>query len=188
MADATCRLGVAEWNGRETIRENLRAFIDTVFTAHHDVVEYWTEDRLNIFRGISVSLTTKPYYSSKPTVKPVMTHFFYMDEADPIQGSQLDRIGSGPSSSSVVCKLNVPEVANRQCDWLLLVALLRTHVIPKVTEPQIVNNAPFWSFNGLEREQAIPYVQGMVSIGWGREHSSAVLVEITQQAMAWTIR
>jgi hypothetical protein len=31
--DATCRLGVAEWNGRETIRQNLRAFIDTGFTA-----------------------------------------------------------------------------------------------------------------------------------------------------------
>jgi hypothetical protein len=29
LEDATCRLGVAEWNGRETIRESLRAFIDT---------------------------------------------------------------------------------------------------------------------------------------------------------------
>jgi len=28
VEDATCRLGVAEWNGRETIRENLRAFIE----------------------------------------------------------------------------------------------------------------------------------------------------------------
>jgi len=27
--DATSRLGVAQWNGREVIRENLRAFIDT---------------------------------------------------------------------------------------------------------------------------------------------------------------
>ncbi len=26
--DAICRLGVAQWNGRETIREKLRAFID----------------------------------------------------------------------------------------------------------------------------------------------------------------
>jgi hypothetical protein len=33
VEDATCRLGVAEWNGREQIRENLRAFIDTGFTA-----------------------------------------------------------------------------------------------------------------------------------------------------------
>jgi hypothetical protein len=39
--DATARLGVAEWNGREIIRESLRAFIDTGFTAHHDVTEYW---------------------------------------------------------------------------------------------------------------------------------------------------
>jgi hypothetical protein len=27
--DATCNLGVADWHGREQIRENLRAFIDT---------------------------------------------------------------------------------------------------------------------------------------------------------------
>src|SRR3954447_14931293 len=40
VEDATCRLGVAEWNGRETIRDNLRAFIDTGFTAHHDVTEF----------------------------------------------------------------------------------------------------------------------------------------------------
>jgi len=39
VEDATCRLGVAEWNGREQIRENLRAFIDTGSTAHHDVSE-----------------------------------------------------------------------------------------------------------------------------------------------------
>jgi hypothetical protein len=31
--DAICRLGVAQWNGREAIRENLRAFINTGFTA-----------------------------------------------------------------------------------------------------------------------------------------------------------
>jgi hypothetical protein len=80
VEDATCRLGVAEWNGRETIRENLRAFIDTGFTAHHDVVEYWDGGSIKIFRGI---VTMKPDDSSKPTVKPVMTHFFYMDEADP---------------------------------------------------------------------------------------------------------
>jgi hypothetical protein len=80
VAEATCRLGVAEWNGREAIRENLRAFIDTGFTAHHDVVEYWDGGSIKIFRGI---VTMKPDDSSKPTVKPVMTHFFYMDEADP---------------------------------------------------------------------------------------------------------
>ena len=78
--DATCRFGIAEWNGRETIRENLRAFIDTGFTANHDVVEYWDGGSIKIFRGI---VTTKPDDSSKATVKPVMTHFFYMDEADP---------------------------------------------------------------------------------------------------------
>ena len=39
--DAKCNLGVADWHGREAIRENLRRFIDKGFTAHHDVVEFW---------------------------------------------------------------------------------------------------------------------------------------------------
>jgi hypothetical protein len=78
--NATCRLGVAEWNGREQIRENLRAFIDTGFTANHDVLEYWDGGLLKVFRGI---VTMTPNDDTKPIVKPVMTHFFYMDEADP---------------------------------------------------------------------------------------------------------
>ena len=78
--DAIGNLGVADWHGREAIRENLRAFIDTGFTAHHDILEYWDGGSLKIFRGI---VTMKPDDSSKKTVKPVMTHFFYMDEADP---------------------------------------------------------------------------------------------------------
>lgn len=78
--DATCRLGVAEWNGRETIRENLRAFIDTGFTAHHEVVEYWDGGSLKVFRGI---VTMTPDDPAQPTVRPVMTHFFYMDDGDP---------------------------------------------------------------------------------------------------------
>jgi len=78
--NATCRLGVAEWNGREQIRENLRAFIDTGFTAHHDVLEYWDGGLLKVFRGI---VTMTPDDDTKPVVKPVMTHFFYMDESDP---------------------------------------------------------------------------------------------------------
>ncbi|HKE56045.1 MAG TPA: hypothetical protein VKB46_05065 [Pyrinomonadaceae bacterium] len=47
--DATCNLGVADWHGREEIRANLRAFIDTGFTALHDVVEYWDGGSLNVF-------------------------------------------------------------------------------------------------------------------------------------------
>jgi hypothetical protein len=78
--NATARLGVAEWNGREEIRDNLRAFIDTGFTAHHDIVEYWDGGSLKIFRGI---VTMKPDDKDKPTVKPMMSHFFYMDESDP---------------------------------------------------------------------------------------------------------
>jgi hypothetical protein len=77
--NATCRLGVAEWSGREQIRENLRAFIDTGFTALHDVVEYWDGGYLKVFRGV---VTMTPDDKSKPVVKPVMTHFFYMDEND----------------------------------------------------------------------------------------------------------
>lgn len=78
--DAVCNLGVADWHGRETIRANLRAFIDTGFTALHDVVEYWDGGALKVFRGV---VTMTPDDPGKPVVKPTMTHFFYMDTADP---------------------------------------------------------------------------------------------------------
>jgi hypothetical protein len=78
--DAICNLGVADWHGREAIRENLRAFIDQGLTAHHDVLEYWDGGSLKIFRGI-VTMTFDD--SSKSTVKPTMAHFFYMDQKDP---------------------------------------------------------------------------------------------------------
>lgn len=78
--DAVCNLGVADWHGRETIRNNLRAFVDTGFTALHTVEEYWDGGALKIFRGI-VSMT--PNDPSQPVVHPTMCHFFYMDEADP---------------------------------------------------------------------------------------------------------
>lgn len=77
--DATCNLGVADWHGREQIRQNLRAFIDTGFTALHDVVEYWDGGSLKVFWG---TVTMTPDDKSKPVVRPVMTHFFYMDEQD----------------------------------------------------------------------------------------------------------
>jgi hypothetical protein len=82
--DAVCNLGVADWHGREAIRENLRAFIDTGFTAHHDVVEYWDGGALKVFRGV---VTMTPDDKSKPVVRPTMTHFFYMDKADPTKVS-----------------------------------------------------------------------------------------------------
>jgi hypothetical protein len=78
--DAICNLGVADWHGREAIRENLRAFIDKGLTAHHDVLEYWDGGSLKIFRGI---VTMKFDDPSMHTAKPTMAHFFYMDEADP---------------------------------------------------------------------------------------------------------
>jgi hypothetical protein len=78
--NATCRLGVAEWNSRDEIRNGLRDFIDTGFTAHHDIVEYWDGGLLKIFRGVVTMTFDDP---RKPDVNPMMTHFFYMDEADP---------------------------------------------------------------------------------------------------------
>ena len=77
--DAVCNLGVADWHGRESIRENLRKFIDTGITAHHDVLEYWDSPHLKVFRG-KVTMTPD---NGGPVVHPTMTHFFYMDEKDP---------------------------------------------------------------------------------------------------------
>jgi hypothetical protein len=62
------------------IRQNLRAFIDTGFTALHDVAEYWDGGLIKVFRGV---VTMTPDDRSKPVVRPVMTHFFYMDEVNP---------------------------------------------------------------------------------------------------------
>src|ERR1700685_4334487 len=47
--DATCNLGIADWRGREQIRENLRAFIDTGFSALDG-------GSLKVFRG-TVTMT-----------------------------------------------------------------------------------------------------------------------------------
>ena len=49
--DAVCHLGVADWHGREAIRNNLRQFIDKGFTALHEVVEFWDSPLLKIFHG-----------------------------------------------------------------------------------------------------------------------------------------
>lgn len=78
--NAVGNLGVADWHGREAIRDNLRAFIDTGFTARHEVVEYWDSPLLKVFHG---KVTMTPDDRSKPVVKPTMSHFFHMDPADP---------------------------------------------------------------------------------------------------------
>ena len=83
--DAICNLGVADWHGREAIRENLRAFIDKGLTAHHDVAEYWDGGSVKVFRGI---VTMKFDDPSMKTVKPTMAHFFYMDKKDPSKVSR----------------------------------------------------------------------------------------------------
>ncbi len=79
-ADAVCNLGVADWHGREAIRANLRAFIDKGMTTRHDVVEYWDAGPFKVFHGIVTMRFDNP---SIQTARPTMTHFFYMDEADP---------------------------------------------------------------------------------------------------------
>jgi hypothetical protein len=83
--NAVCNLGVADWHGREAIRQNLRDFIDKGFTAHHDVVEYLDSPLLKIFHGKVMMKFDDP---SLATVRPTMTHFFYMDEADPAKVSR----------------------------------------------------------------------------------------------------
>lgn len=77
--DAICNLGVADWRGRETIRRNLRAFIDTGFTALHHVDEFWDGGATKVFRG-TVTMTPD---DGGPVVKPTMAHFFHMDPNHP---------------------------------------------------------------------------------------------------------
>ena len=83
--NAVCNLGTADWHGREAIREGLRKFIDTGFTAHHEVLDYYDSPSLKVFRGV---VTMTPDDKTKPAVKPSMAHFFYMDEADPSKVSR----------------------------------------------------------------------------------------------------
>jgi hypothetical protein len=73
-------IGHEHEHGREAIRENLRAFVDRGFTAHHDVAEFWDGGRLNVFRGF---VTMTPDDPAHKPVRPAMTQFFYMDEQDP---------------------------------------------------------------------------------------------------------
>ena len=78
--DAVCNLGVADWHGRDAIRQNLRDFIDKGFTAHHDVMEYWDSPLLKVFHG-KVGMTFDD--PNVAAARPTMAHFFYMDPADP---------------------------------------------------------------------------------------------------------
>ena len=49
------------------------------------MVEYWDGGPLTVFRGIE---TMTPDDPNKSTVKPSMTHFFYMDMNDPTKVSR----------------------------------------------------------------------------------------------------
>jgi len=79
-ANAVRNLGIADWHGREAIRANLRTFIDKGMSTHHDVVEYWDAGPFKVFHGIVTMTFDGP---SIATARPTMTHFFYMDEAEP---------------------------------------------------------------------------------------------------------
>jgi hypothetical protein len=68
------RRGLEGW-----IRNNLKPFIDTGFTARHRVTEYWDAGLLKVFRGV---VDMKPDDRSRPTIHPTMSHFFYMDDKD----------------------------------------------------------------------------------------------------------
>jgi hypothetical protein len=63
--DAVCNLGVADWKGREAIRNNLREFVDKGFTPLHHVTEYWDGGSLKVFRG---TVTMTPNDSSLPAL------------------------------------------------------------------------------------------------------------------------
>ena len=65
---------------KKHLLKDLREFIDKGFTALHDVVEFWDSPSLKIFHG---KVTMKFDDPSLNTVRPTMTHFFYMDNADP---------------------------------------------------------------------------------------------------------
>ena len=112
--DAVCNLGVADWKGREAIRGNLKAFIDTGFTALHHITEYWDAGSLKVFRGV-VDMT--PDDPSMKTVHPTMTHFFYMDERDDDQGTALGRRrGAGRFrliASNLLPSAAVPRISRR---------------------------------------------------------------------------
>ena len=127
--DAVCNLGVADWHGREAIRKNLKAFIDTGFTAHHDVVEYWDGGPLKVFRGI---VTMRPDDPSKSTVKPSMAHFFYMDKNDPTKVSRW--IGAVGPVAFLICRT----VSEPLRGWALATDTLQGIM------PGIVNKGRAW--------------------------------------------
>jgi hypothetical protein len=81
--NSVAHLGVSDWRGRDAIREGIQEFVDKVdkgFTPLHEVTEYWDGGSLKVFRG---TVTMTPDDPSQPTVRPMMTHFFYMDEKHP---------------------------------------------------------------------------------------------------------
>ena len=85
--NAVCNLGVADWHGRETIRANLRAFIDTGFTACHEVVEYWDSPQLKIFHGKVAMTFDDPGHGAQEAFHgPLLLH----GSGRPIQGQPLD--------------------------------------------------------------------------------------------------
>ena len=68
------------WSAARQIPHRPSAINVRVAIASNDVVEYLDGGALKVFRG---AVTMTPDDKSRPVVRPVMTHFFCMDEKDP---------------------------------------------------------------------------------------------------------
>jgi PAS domain-containing protein len=64
--------------------EELKSW-ETADVVPHDVIEYWDGGSLKVFHDI---VTMKFDDPTQKIVKPLMTHFFYMDKADPSKVSR----------------------------------------------------------------------------------------------------
>ena len=91
--DAVCNLGVADWKGREAIRANLKAFIDTGFTALHHVTEYWDGGFLKVFCGIVDMTPDDVGVDGASDDDPLLLH----GREGQYEGAPLDRRG-GPTA------------------------------------------------------------------------------------------
>jgi hypothetical protein len=101
VEDATCRLGVAEWNGREVIRKNLRAFIDTGFTALHHVTELGRRLDQGLPGGCHHDAGRPQPGSSQACDDPLLLH----GPGHSHQSPQLDWVG-GPGGVLTQCHGN----------------------------------------------------------------------------------
>ena len=76
--DISFGFGVGSWTGREMVREKLRGFDEEMDTVHH-VNEFWDGGQVKFVSG-EVEMK---FHDGRPSVRPIMTHIFHMDDADP---------------------------------------------------------------------------------------------------------